>query len=124
MANNFNMNPNKKCFNGEFSATTISGNFCNDAMTLNYGGVPDTSDTPTPITFTVTFNNADNNGGTETYTATAFETIGHAIEEQALSITNYAPTYYYNESIVADYTIIPIKSDIEIDVKWTDISED
>lgn len=124
MVNNFNMNPNKKTFVDEFSATTINGNFSNDAMTVNYDGVPDLTTTPTPVTYTVTFNNADNNGGTETYTAVPYEQIGHAIEEKALSVNDHAPHYYYNESLVGEWTINPIKGDIEIDVEWEDLSNE
>lgn len=121
MANNFNLNDNKQTFGGsEYSQTTIRGNFSNDETTFKTDGVPYA--TPSAITFNVVFNNADNNGGTETYTAQPMETIGHAIEEQALELNNYAPTYYFNESIVTDMCQIKIKSDIEIDVKWTQLS--
>lgn len=123
MANHFNMNDNKKSFGGtEFSQTTSNG-FNNDAMTLNYGGVLDFSTTPTEITYTITFNNADNNGGTSTYTAVPFSTIGSAIEGKELEITKYAPLYYFNGGRVDENCIIQIKEDIEIDVEWVKIAE-
>lgn len=119
MANNFNLNDNKESFFDEMSQTTIRGNFSNNAMALMCNGIPNS--TPNPITFTVTFNNADNNGGTSTYTAQPFESIGKAIENENLQISNYSPTYYFNESIVGIYTEIPIKTDISINVKWNSI---
>lgn len=122
MANDFNFNTNKQAFNGdEFSQTTVRGNFSNDAMTMQSDGVP--SATSTPTTFTVTFTNSDNAGTSATYTAQPFETIGNAITEKSLTVKDYAPTYYYNQSIVGEYTIVPIKSDITIDVKWTKVGE-
>ena len=83
MANHFNMNDNKESLGGtEFSSTATNCGFSNDPMALNYNGVPDFSTTPTEITYTVTFNNADNNGGISTYTTVPFSTIGSAIEEK------------------------------------------
>ena len=122
MANHFNLNDNKKCLGDEFSQTTPSGGFSNDAMTLNYNGVSDFTTTPTPKTFTVTFNNANNSGGTSTYTAQPFETIGHAIDEKKLSLADHTPHYRYNDNLVFVDTIIPITSDIEIDVTWEDLT--
>lgn len=124
MANHFNMNDNKKSLDGtEFSSTTTNCGFSNDPMALNFGGVPDFSTTPTEVTYTVTFNNADDKGGTSTYTAQPFSTIGSAIEEKELEITNYAPLYYFNGSRVDKNCIIQIKEDMEIDVEWIKISE-
>ena len=123
MANHFNLNDNKKSLGGtEFSQTTATS-FSNDAMTLNYGGIPDFSTTPTEVTYTITFNNADNNGGTSTYTAVPFSTIGSAIEEKELEITKYAPLYYFNGGRVDENCIIQIKEDIEIDVEWVKVAE-
>ena len=123
MANHFNMNDNKESLGGtEFSQTTAKS-FSNDAMTLNYDGVADFSTTPTEITYTVTFNNADNSGGTSTYTAQPFSTIGSAIEEKGLEINKYAPLYYFNGNRVDENCILQIKEDIEIDVEWTKVSE-
>ena len=123
MANHFNLNDNKKSLGGtEFSQTTATS-FSNDAMTLNYGGIPDFSTTPTEVTYTITFNNADNNGGTSTYTAVPFSTIGSAIEEKQLEITKYAPLYYFNGGRVDENCIIQIKEDIEIDVEWVKVAE-
>lgn len=124
MPNNFNMNSNKKVFLDEFSATTINGNFSNNAMTVNYDGVPNMTTPATPVEYTVTFNNADDSGGSNTYTAKPYEQIGHAIEEKELEIADKAPHYYFNGSIVDVYTIIPITEDIEIDVKWEDVSKE
>ena len=124
MANHFNMNDNKESLGGtEFSSTTPNCGFSNDAMTLNYSGVPDFSTTPTEITYTVIFNNADNNGGTSTYTAVPFSTIGSAIEEKQLEITKYAPLYYFNGGRVDENCIIQIKEDIVIDVEWVKVAE-
>ena len=123
MANHFNMNDNKESLGGtEFSQTTAKS-FSNDPMTLNYSGVPDFSTTPTEITYTVTFNNADNNGGIATYTAQPFSTIGSAIEEKELEITKYAPLYYFNGGRVDENCIIQIKDDVEIDVEWIKVAE-
>ena len=123
MANHFNLNDNKKSLGGtEFSQTTTTS-FSNDVMTLNYNGIPNFTITPTPITYTVTFNNADNSGGTSTYTAQPFETIGHAIEEKELEISKYAPMYYYNGNRVDALCILPIKEDLSIDVEWVKVSE-
>ena len=123
MANHFNLNDNKKSLGGtEFSQTTATS-FSNDAMTLNYGGIPDFSTTPTEVTYTITFNNADNNGGTSTYTAVPFSTIGSAIEEKQLEITKYAPLYYFNGGRVDENCIIQIKEDIVIDVEWVKVAE-
>ena len=116
MANNFNMNTNKQTFFDEFSQTTISGGFANDTSTFLHDGVPNT--TPSSTTFIVTFNNSDNNGGSATYTAQPYEKIGHAIDEKKLNITKFLPMYYYNGNRVDTYTILPIKSDIDIDVVW------
>ena len=123
MANHFNMNDNKESLGGtEFSQTTAKS-FSNDAMTLNYSGVPDFSTLPTEVTYTITFNNADNNGGTSTCTAVPFSTIGSAIEEKQLEITKYAPLYYFNGGRVDENCIIQIKEDIEIDVEWVKVAE-
>lgn len=124
MANHFNMNDNKKSLDGtEFSSTTTNCGFSNDPMTLNYGGVPDFSTTPTEVTYTLTFNNADDKGGTSTYTAVPCSTIGSAIEEKQLEITKYAPLYYFNGNRVDENCIIQIKEDIEIDVEWVKVAE-
>ena len=118
MPNNFNLNDNKERMNGHgYSYTTFRGNFANDAQTLMCGGVPNT--TPIPTTFTVTFTNSDNGGTSATYTAQPFETIGNAIHEKDLSVTDYYPTYRYNESIVTEDCENPIKGDITINVTWT-----
>lgn len=122
MPNNFNFNDNKSVLDGEvISQSTDRFNYPNDASTLEHGFVPYGSYTAT--TFTVTFNNSDNSGGTATYTAKPFETVGNAIYEKQLKVTNYYPTYRFNESIVTEDTIIPIKADIEINVTWTKISD-
>lgn len=120
MVNNFNLNDNKETLADEVSFTTFRGNFSNNAMCVNCGGVPNT--TPTPTTYTVTFTNSDNNDGSTTYTAKPFETIGNAIEEKKLEVKDYYPTYYYNERIVDVNSITPIKSDITINVKWTAVN--
>ena len=122
MPNNFNFNTCKDVLDGEvISQSTDRYNYPNDASTLEHGFMP--YGTYNATTFTVTFNNSDNNGGTATYTAKPFETIGNATIEKEQMVTDYYSTYRFNESVVTDSTEIPIKEDIEINVTWTKISD-
>ena len=121
MANNFIFNVNKESLNGEeLSCSTDRYNFPNDASTLEHGFQP--HGTYSATTFTVTFDDSDNAGTSATQTVAPFKTIGYAISEKALTVKDYSPTYYYNESIVTNMCEIKITSDITIHVVWTSLS--
>ena len=118
MSNNFIFNNNNQSLDGEvISQSTNRYNFPNDASTLEHGFQP--HGTYSATTYTVTFDNSDNAGTSATQTVTPFKTIGYAISEKALTVKDYSPTYYFNESIVTDMCEIKITSDIIIHVVWT-----
>ena len=117
MANNFNFNKNKVVVGmDEVSFTTERGNFANDETTFKTDGVPYA--TPSSTTFTVTFDDSDGSGTSDTFTVNPMQTIGYAITEMSLSVSKKSPTYYFNEGIVNEFCQIPITSNITIHVVW------
>ena len=117
MPNNFIFNDNRISLNGEeVSQSTDRYNFPNDASTLEHGFQP--HGTYSATTFTVTFDDSDGAGTSATQTVTPFQTIGYAIEEKALTVKNFYPTYYFNESIVTKDCKYRITEDITIHVVW------